>query len=417
MPAQLDSVYHIARRFVLDKWGGTEAVVYNYCSQMMKNGISNHIYTTDIFCDKKEEDLDGVKVHRFSYIFPWLFLSREAKEKLKLKGGSPLSLPMFFRLLFGKRPSVIHTHVQHRLGGIARTVAKFKKIPYVVSLHGNYLTLPKSEATKMMSPFKGKLEWGKAFGWLLGSRKTVSGADAVICVDRNEYLKLKELYPKNKIVYFPNGVELDKFANKTGDAFRNKFGIADDEKYILCLSRIDFQKNQRLLVKSFAKYSQTHPNYKLVIAGPITVEDYHEEILQDIKNYDLEDKVIIIPGFEPQDTMIAEAYAGADFFVLPSQHEPFGIVILEAWAAGTPVIASRLPGIQAFSHDQQDILHFTANDQEDLLEKMCQLDDEKLKSQLKTQASIEVKKYSWQALVQNLQNLYCELIEKKGDVK
>ena len=48
---------------------------------------------------------------------------------------------------------------------------------------------------------------------------------------------------------------------------------------------------------------------------------------------------------------------------------------------------------------------------------MCQLDDEKLKSQLKTQASIEVKKYSWQALVQNLQNLYCELIEKKGDVK
>jgi glycosyltransferase involved in cell wall biosynthesis len=417
MPAQLDSVYHIARRFVLDKWGGTEAVVYNYSTQMKKNGISNHIYTTNIFCDKKSEDLEGVKVHRFSYIFPWLFLSSEAKEKLKLKGGSPLSLSMLFHLLFGKKPSVIHTHVQHRLGGIARTVAKFKKIPYVVSLHGNYLTLPKSEATKMMSPFKGKLEWGKAFGMLLGSRKTISGADAVICVDRNEYEKLQELYPNNKIVYFPNGVEIEKFQNRTGQIFREQYGIKEDEKYILCLSRIDFQKNQRLLVKSFVEYSKSHPNYKLVIAGPITVEDYHRDLLADIQENALQDKVIIIPGFEPQDQMIAEAYAGAEFFVLPSRHEPFGIVILEAWAAGTPVIASRLPGIEAFSHDQQDILHFNSDDDQDLLSKMNHLDNEEIKEKIIANSTREVKNYSWKNLVGKLQDLYCELIENKGDAK
>lgn len=417
MPAQLDSVYHIARRFVLDKWGGTEAVVYNYCTQMKKNGINNHIYTTDIFCDQKEDDLEGVKIHRFSYIFPWLFLSAEAKEKLKLKGGSPLSLSMLFRLLFAKRPSVIHTHVQHRLGGIARTVAKFKKIPYVVSLHGNYLTLPQSEAKKMMSPFRGKFEWGKAFGFLLGSRKTVSGADAVICVDRNEYQKLQERYPRKKIVYFPNGVEIEKFEGKTGLSFKKQYGIKDSEKYILCLSRIDFQKNQRLLVKAFAKYSQTHPDYKLVIAGPITVEDYHKSILDDISAYGLENKVIIIPGFKPQDPMIAEAYAGADFFVLPSLHEPFGIVILEAWAAGTPVIASRLPGIEAFSTDRDNILHFESDNEHDLLSKMHHLDSPELKASLKRNASAEVLNYSWQALVEKLQNLYCELIEKKGVTK
>ena len=413
MSVQLDSVYHIARRFVQDKWGGTEAVVYNYCSQLNKSGINNQIFATDIFCDKKRDEMDGIQINRFSYIFPWLFLNREAREKLKLKGGSPLSLSMFFHLLFKKKPSLIHTHVQHRLGGVARTIAKLRNIPYVVSLHGNYLTLPKGEAEKMMSPFKGKLEWGKAFGFLLGSRKTVSDADAIICVDRNEYECLKQTYPNKKIVYFPNGVEIDKFRQKTGAAFKEKFGILQDQKYILCLSRIDYQKNQRLLVKAFKEFSKLHPEYKLVIAGPITVESYHQQILQDIKNFELEERVIVFPGFQPGDPMLAEAYAGADFFVLPSQHEPFGIVILEAWAAGTPVIASSLPGIKAFSTDQQNILHFEPGNDRDLFSKMEAMIEPGRQEELKAQAALEVEKYSWEALVNKLQKLYCELIENK----
>jgi len=413
MPGQLVRVYHIARRFVQDKWGGTEAVVYNYCAQLSKSGINNQIFATDIFCDKKRDEMNGIRINRFSYVFPWLFLNREAREKLKLKGGSPLSLPMFFHLLFNKKPSLIHTHVQHRLGGIARTIAKLRKIPYVVSLHGNYLTLPQGEADKMMSPFKGKPEWGKAFGFLWGSRKTVSDADAVICVDRNEFECLKETYPNKKIVYFPNGVEIDKFRGKTGDIFKNKYGIDKDEKYILCLSRIDYQKNQRLLVKAFSEFSKSNPEYKLVIAGPITVENYFEEIQQDVKEHHLEDKVVIFPGFEPGDPMLAEAYAGADFFVLPSKHEPFGIVILEAWAAGTPVIASRLPGIEAFSNDEQNILHFESDNDSDLLSKMKYMIEPGVKQKLQAEASKEVEKYSWEVVVNKLQELYCELIENK----
>ncbi|WDE98561.1 glycosyltransferase family 4 protein [Lentisphaera profundi] len=326
-------------------------------------------------------------------------------------------MPMFFRLLFGKSPSIIHTHVQHRLGGIARTVAKLKKIPYVVSLHGNYLTLPQSEATKMMKPFKGKLEWGKVFGFIFGARKTVSDADAVICVDRNEYDKLTELYPHKHIVYMPNGVEIEKFAGHTGQAFKDKINLKSDEEYILCLSRIDFQKNQRLLIKAFAEYSKNHTKHKLLIVGPITVEDYHHKILQDIRDYNLEDKVIIIPGFEPNDPMLAEAYAGADFFVLPSRHEPFGIVILEAWASGTPVIASRLPGIEAFSSDKENIVHFESEDSADLLLKMNSLDDESFKNNIQVAATLEVQNYSWSHVVSELQNLYQILIAAKGGLK
>jgi glycosyltransferase involved in cell wall biosynthesis len=410
---EINSVCHVVRRFVKEKWGGTEAVVLNYSVNLIRQGVKCSIFATNIFTGSKKETIEGAQVRRFKYIFPWLFLSKDSKEKLKLKGGSPLSISLFIKLLFKKDLSIIHTHVQHRLGGIARTVAKIRNIPYVVSLHGNYLTLPKEESTKMMAPFKGKLEWGKAFGFLFGARKTVKDADAVICVDLGEFEQMTEKYPENKIIYMPNGVEIEKFKDADQTLFRESIGLKSDEKYILCLSRIDYQKNQRLLVESFAEYSQKHPNHKLVLIGPITVEQYHTQILEDIKSKGLQDKVIIIPGLDYDDPKIPAAYKGADFFVLPSKHEPFGIVILEAWAAGTPVIASDLSGIRAFTKHQQNILHFKSNSSKNLLDQMNELDNSELREKLTQNAQSEVNNYSWSAITSQLKSLYQELIYNK----
>ena len=76
--------------------------------------------------------------------------------------------------------------------------------------------------------------------------------------------------------------------------------------------------------------------------GSVTVEDYLRQIEKEIHKHDLKDKVILIEGFKPDDRCLADAYMAADVFVLPSRHEPFGIVILEAWAAGVPVVAANV---------------------------------------------------------------------------
>ena len=58
---------------------------------------------------------------------------------------------------------------------------------------------------------------------------------------------------------------------------------------------------------------------------------------------------------------------GATIFALPSHNEPFGIVVLEAWAAGIPVIASRVGGIPGFTHQGDDILLFPDGDKAALI--------------------------------------------------
>jgi glycosyltransferase involved in cell wall biosynthesis len=74
--------------------------------------------------------------------------------------------------------------------------------------------------------------------------------------------------------------------------------------------------------------------------------------------------VTILPGLAPNSRELEDAYHGADLFLLPSIHEPFGIVILEAWSAGLPVVASRVGGIPSFVVDDSDGLLYESNNLE-----------------------------------------------------
>jgi glycosyltransferase involved in cell wall biosynthesis len=404
------TVAHVMRRFVPDKWGGTETVVFNLARELEKRGIDSPIFCTDMFAKPGADTIDGVTVRRFRYSFPWFGLSQEAHMALQLKGGSPLSLPLFFALLFQKDLTLIHTHVGRRLGGIARTVARIRKIPYVIHVHGGRHTVPQEQYDAMTAPIKGKIEWGKIFGLFFGSRKVFDDAAAVLCVGQSEADEMRDRGQTN-VHYLPNGVHVQRFAGASPQAFRDAYGL-EDRKFILCLSRIDFQKNQLLLVKSFARFRETHPDWKLVFIGSVSVEDYHRKIMDEIARLCLQDSVIIIPGLKPDDPLLPSAYKAAELFVLPTANEPFGIVILEAWAAGVPVIATRVGGIPGFTTDGENILLTEDNNETMLTEKMEQLAESlALRKKLQTNGLAEVSAhYDWKAITDRVIKIYEEVL-------
>jgi glycosyltransferase involved in cell wall biosynthesis len=225
---------------------------------------------------------------------------------------------------------------------------------------------------------------------------------------------MRKKYPDQAVYYVPNGVHTARFKDADAAPFRKAFGFAPEDRIALCLSRIDYQKNQLLLVEAFTEFARAHPDWKLVLIGPVTVEAYHERILEQIRAAGLEERVMIIQGLKPDDPLLPSAYKAADLFVLPTSHEPFGIVILEAWAAGTPVIATRIGGIPGFSTHEKNILHFEDGDRVGLRAAMERLTREPETVQRLTEsAARDVMPYDWSQIAEQVLEIYREAIRSR----
>lgn len=413
--AESMKIVHVMRRFVPDKWGGTECVVFNASRTLIREGNECLIHCTSMISEPGVDTLEGVPITRHRFVLPWFGLSRQAKAALCLKGGSPLSLPLFMALLREKNVSIIHSHVQHRLGGMARTAARLKRIPYVVTLHGGCYTLPKAQVSKMTEPFRDKPEWGKIFGALFGSRRVLQDADGIICVGRAEYDAVCERFPDKPVFHVPNGVDMERFSQADGSAFREAYGYTPDEKIVLCVSRIDYQKNQLSLVRAFARFSRNHPDHRLVLLGAVTAAAYRDELEAEVEQLGMMGKVRMIEGCRPDDARLPSAYKAAELFVLPSLHEPFGIVVLEAWAAGLPVVAGRVGGIIDIATDHETALLTDPGSEEALVRGMAELADDAIFRQMLASKALEVvADYGWDRTAGRMREIYEIMIRERG---
>ena len=109
----------------------------------------------------------------------------------------------------------------------------------------------------------------------------------------------------------------------------------------LCMARIDRQKNQMMLLEALAR----HDWLTLRCTGPVTQPDYMEELDARARELGVVERVAFPGALKPASAELVEEYRRADLFLLASRHEPFGIAVLEAWAAGLCVIASDVGGL------------------------------------------------------------------------
>ena len=409
MTAKKTKIIHVPRRFVREEWGGTETVIIETSCQLEKAGYEPEIFTSTALCDKKQETVYGIQVRRFPYIYARLGLKKHNRQLLDRRGGNVLSFSFFLALLRCKDVKLVHLHTGGRLGAFVRLAAKIKKFPYVLSIHGGLLELPPKQLEELVAPMKGSFNWGKIFDLILGASKVEKDAAAIICVSRKEQELVSAKYPDKKVIYLENGVDVEHFASGNAQIFRDKFGI-ENEKIILCVASFNPQKNQIFLIESFNKIHKLRPECKLVMIGTVYDQDYYKEVLAKIKDYGLEDSVILIPNLPFDNDTLLNAYAACDIFVLPSLYEPFGIVILEAWAADKPVACSGTGGMKYFVRDNENALIFDKDSPEDAAEKISHiLEDEPQTARLVAAGKVTAEKHSWETISQKLISLYEEL--------
>lgn len=224
---------------------------------------------------------------------------------------------------------VVHVHamweeIQHRAARSARR----RGVSYVIRPCG------------MLSPWSlNQSKWVKKVFLALRVRRNLEGAAALHFTTADERDASLKLSPP--AIVEPNGVELREFAELPPKrAFRARYPQIGDRKLIVFLGRLHPGKGMEHLVPALAKCGDREA--VLVAVGPDS-ENFRATLEAMVARHGLNDRVIFAGLLRGTDKVAA--LADADLFCLPSDHENFGVAIVEALAAGTPAIVSDHVGI------------------------------------------------------------------------
>jgi 1,2-diacylglycerol 3-alpha-glucosyltransferase len=133
----------------------------------------------------------------------------------------------------------------------------------------------------------------------------------------------------------PTGIPCAQFARGDGAGFRKKLGIPPERPVGLYVGRVAFEKNIGFLIEAVARARETLPDLLLLIAGEGPAR---QALAAQVASRGLGDAVRFLDYLD-RTTELPDCYAAADLFVFASRTETQGLVLLEALAAGTPVLA------------------------------------------------------------------------------
>jgi glycosyltransferase-like protein len=244
---------------------------------------------------------------------------------------------------------------------------------------------------------------------------SIRQADLCLCVSHYWQKALAQDYPilAQRVV---NGVDTQRFSPHSGPtdgALKTAYGLTGAPIY-LTVGGIEPRKNSLCLLEAFAQLRHHHPQAQLVIAGGATLFDYQayrERFFERVAALGLTVGLdIILPGVVP-DADLPGLYRCADVFCFPSVKEGWGLVVLEAIAAGLPVITANQPPFTEFLTPDQALL-VSPESVADLTQAMITAaQPQQAKSLVKNSQTI-LAQYTWQASAQQHLTAYETLLTR-----
>ncbi|MNS30598.1 Mannosylfructose-phosphate synthase [compost metagenome] len=305
------------------RFGGPVMSVSKLCEGLATLGHSVEVITSNATLDPDEFpagatiDRNGVRITYHAHL-PGLGLNCPGMERAVEARAAEFD--------------IIHvTGVWQRTSGAACRAASMAHVPYVVSPRG------------ALGPYSWKQKaYKKIPYYLLHERRNLTGATAVHYTAQQELEECKWLKLPGEEFVVPNGIDMTIWAppKDARQSWRISNGMAEDCFMILSVGRLHHKKGLDLLPMALAPLRGL--NWKLVIVGDD--EDGTGKALKAaLASVNLSAHVHFLDAMPPQ--ALAEVYAAADLFVLPSRHENFGNVVVEAIACGCPALVSDQVGL------------------------------------------------------------------------
>jgi len=399
----------VIRRFSFTEWGGTQTAVLNTARVLREKGNPSEIFSTCAFTRVRDEVRNSIPIHRFSYRYPFFPMTKEKVRILDRSNGDPVVSGLQKALCKGEF-DILHSYALGHIGASVRAAAKRLHVPYVVTLPGGYFEPQPEEIRRKVNPLAGTIPYGRIFDRLLcRGVDPLKSANGIVCIGENDFQSAKELFPGKTVVRLPGGVDYRYFHEYAGTDFRKQAGIRPDRKILLCVSRIDYRKNQLILPEILAILGEP---WHLVLMGTPVAGWYMEKLRGKIRLMNLSDRVTILNGVQPDSSLLPAAYHAASAFLIPSIHEPFGVTVLEAWSAGAPVIAAPSDGLKSLIREGETGFFAPAEGApHEWAEHIRKLDeDAALRERITAAADEEVReKYSWDVMTDKLLDFYQEV--------
>lgn len=231
-------------------------------------------------------------------------------------------------------------------------------------------------------------------------------ADKIVAVSQftlDEIRKYYKIAPE-KLDWIHNAVS-DEFPKEAVteekmETVRKKYDLP--KKFILYLGTLQPRKNIPILIEAFNKTDNKFSGMKLVLAGG-KGHNYDLKIDEKIAVYNIKDK-IIFPGYIADEDKHCFLKM-AEIFVFPSLYEGFGIPILEAFASGTPVIASNIPPHREIAGNSAEF--FDPQDSGDLADKIAGIiSDEQLRKKLVEDGFSRLENFSWKKTAKKMLRIF-----------
>ena len=370
--------------------GGAETVVRAYSEGLLAKGHKVEVITTDLYTEtpfvkkKMPTKVSGVPVSRHSAFT----ISGEAHYVLA---------PGMVTSFLTKKADIIHTHSYGYFQNHAAWIKeKFQSTPWVITphFHPSWSMWGGAKRRTLRDFYDSKI-----------GKSTMESADLITCVSNHEKeMLVKEIGLSDdniKIIYNGiNWVDWEDLPDKK--KFRDSYPEIS-ERFVIFAGRLATNKGIPDLIE--AMYIEKSQEFDLVVMGA------DMGLGKDL------DKIASSKGVKMHrlghvnDEIYRSALSAAEILVLPSEYEAFGIVLLEAAAAQTPVVATRVGGIPEAMSEGKNGLIVDYNDPEALSGAMFTiLEDNSLKNEMGKFGREFSKKFSWSSIVNQLESEYFGLL-------
>ncbi len=322
--------------------GGIARVVNDLSKRLIKDGHDVTVVTYREGNAPYYEDDKGVKVYRVDnyMIHPNNFIDwiMQMNFNMVAKANEIMAKEGNF--------DVIHAH-DWLVAYAAKTLKNSYDIPIVATIHA-------TESGRNSGIHDETQRYINDTEWML----TYEATEVIV---NSNYMKRELQYqfglPFEKINVVPNGINVNMFSGVERDYdFRRQYAL-DNEKIILFMGRLVYEKGVQHLVSAMPKILAGYHDAKLVIAGKGGMTD---ELKAQVNAMGISNKVYFTGYMDAK--QVCKMYKCADVSVFPSTYEPFGIVALEAMLSGTPVVVSDIGGLnEIVSHGENGMKSYAGN--------------------------------------------------------